>query len=310
MKASARYGSWYGLLAVVGTGCSRCTADLPDPPIEESAREDTAGETGSETGQVDEPPCDVPESEPNGTEDEAGSLPLDRVGCGVFGAQLDQDLWRIAFPQEGWVAFYVEARAIGSKADPDLTLQSAQGQFALVDGFGEDPTLVFPTQPDEFTVMLADHLSGSPGGPDYHYEILATWAKEPVSWNRQEDDAGNDLFESAEVLGSGDRVLAWVDSTLDTDWFMLDIPGGKHTVTLSVEAYAHGSAGNFKIVTFDEDKNRLQTWYFGEMGFELDPWARWTSSGDERIYLRVIEESGRYGRPAWYLLAASLESSP
>ena len=301
--------SWV-FACLVSAGCSRCTPEIPDPPIDESAREETAAdETALETG-LPEPPCDVPETEPNGSDAEAADLPLDRVGCGAFGAQLDQDLWRVDFPHEDWVAFYVKARTIGSKADPDLTLQSEGGQFALVDGFGEDPTLVFPTVPDQFTVMLADHLAGSPGGIDYYYEILATRAKAPVGWTREEDDVANDVFETAEPLEDGDRVLAWVDSTLDSDWFVLDIPGGKHTVTVAVDAYAHGSAGNFKLVAFDEEKNRLETWYFGEMGFELDPWARWTSSGDERVFLRVIEESGRYGRPTWYVVSASLEDSP
>ena len=115
------------------------------------------------------------------------------------------------------------------------------------------------------------------------------------------------MGESGQVLESGDRVLGWFQDALDIDWFAVDLPAGKQTIEIDIDAWEEGSAGNFKLIVYDESGTSLGTFYGGEMGWEQDPYVQLSVPGNQRIVFRVAEEQDRSSAMCWYLLKLNLE---
>jgi hypothetical protein len=286
-------------------GCSGCGPDLPtDLPVDSSDSDTDTGDSAIDTEP--QPPCDVPEVEPNDAFDAGTPLPLELTGCGVFDEGIDLDRWDVDFPNTAWLGLHVDAYAIGSSSDPTLTLTSDDGQVAQVGGetFGEDIHLVFPSLPDTYRLLLTDQ--NATGGEDYLYEILATHTKAPVVWNLLEDEP-NDSRTEPQDLFDGDDVFGMIESSSDRDWYRITVPSGPHVVTLDVDAYEYGAAANFRLVMYDESETEIGDYFAGENAWDPDPLAERTSTGDEVWYVRIREQNNRAGRAYWYLLKVSVE---
>ena len=295
--------TWPLLVLVLGCQGKRCGINLP--PDSETDEPET-GETGDTDSGQEQAPCAVPEEEPNGSAMTANRLNLEEQGCGVFSEALDLDHWTFDFPSEGWVGILVDARRLASNADPGVLVTSDSGVSAQVGelAYGEDIHLVFPTSADRYQLILAE-LQPDQGGEDHRYEVLATWAKAPVSWNLNEVEP-NETLSGSQVLSPGDRVFGWLDSSLDSDWYQVTVPAGKQTLVLDLNAWEFGSAGDFKIAVYDEDEQSVGTWLVGELGYEYDPYVTLTSSGDETFYFRIAELRDRSSMAYWYVLNVSL----
>ena len=229
-------------------------------------------------------------------------LPLETVGCGTFIGDLEIDYWLIDFEYTGWLSISVAARSIGSPADPGMYLSAESGASAQVGDStsGEDIEVVFPTGPDRFHAMLAEVQAGQ-GGEGHDYEIMASWVKAPVSYTTDEKEP-NDTQNVGQDLTSGDHVFGWLDDSIDSDWYRLELPAGKQTITLDVDSWEYGSAGDFKLVVFDALGNKLGTWATGEVGFERDPWVTFSVPGNQTLYVRIAEERNRSSHLCWYVL--------
>ena len=287
-------------------GCHGRGCGLPNTDDEQLV-DTSVGETGS-TGVEVEGPCEVPEVEPNGSEAEAYVLPLEAQGCGSFVGDLDLDYWLIDFEHNGWLSVDLESRSIGSLADPGLLLSSEGGMSAHVGDStsGEDIHLVFPSGPERYHAMVAELQAGQ-GGDKHDYEIMASWAKPPVSWNRDEVEP-NDVFGSGQEVEDGDLLFGWLHSSIDADWFQIDLAAGKQTVILDLDAWEFGSAGDFKLIVYNEAEEALGTWYSGAVGWELDPYVEITVPGNQTLSLRVAEQRERSSALCWYVLNVHVES--
>ena len=283
-----------------GRGCG--TPPLDDTRVDTSSPE--TGETG-ETGVVQR--CPVPEVEPNGAESEALLLPLETTGCGTFMGNLEIDYWLIEFEHSGWLSVSVAARSIGSPADPGMYLSSENGASAQVGDStsGEDIEVVFPTGPDRFHAMLAEVQAGQ-GGEGHDYEIMASWVKSPVSYTTDEVEP-NDTQSLGQPLFQGDHVFGWLNDSIDSDWYRLELPAGKQTVSLDVDSWEYGSAGDFKLIVLDSMGEKVGTWLSGEMGWEPDPLAVFSVQGNQTLYVRIAEERNRSSHLCWYVLRYELE---
>lgn len=94
---------------------------------------------------------------------------------GVFGERGDLDRFQFSARKGERLRIDVDARAIGSFADPVLVVRDASGGvISTVDDAGRvrDPRLVWTAPADgEFTVHLRDIAAGSRGGPEYFYRL-------------------------------------------------------------------------------------------------------------------------------------------
>lgn len=301
-----RFGSFWVLL-VACRGCKACADPLPtDTSDETDPHTDEPVDTDREdTGPV--PPCPNPESEPNGLDD-PDPLTLEEVACGAFQASLDADAWTLVLPEDDWMFVRVDARSLGSRADPALVLSSTRGGSAQSttqnDGF-EDPWLLFPASAGTWSVLITEEL-GAGDPDDYGYELLAGVAKAPVTWTTV-DPGANETSSAAAPLAFDDVLFGTIDGPTDVDWYTVEVPVGKQALRFTVDAGRYGSAGNFSLSLFDAGGRKVAEAWVGLTGVERDPVLRYTSLGGEDLFLRVQEESGRNGEAYWYLLTPEVE---
>ncbi len=310
----SRAWTWVALLALFGgcRGCQSCTPDLPDDTDDSSDTGDTGDEDTGDTGEIAEPLCDVPEVEPNNTGADATPLPMEQEGCGFFESVLDLDYWDFTLEREGWLQVRVDARTLGSFAHPQLLVESeVSGESAAITYAGsEDALLLFPALPDDYTALLVD--DGGQGGEEYFYEIVASQAKEPLYWSLDEVE-DNDTIGGAQELESGDELFGFIGDNRDQDWYRVDVPAGKHTLILDIDAWEHGSAARTKIVVYRGDRadeaEVIERFVVGEEGWEPDPWGEVSSPGDETLWLQIQDKHNQSGRTCWYRLEVELEAS-
>jgi hypothetical protein len=302
-------------LVVLVLGCRNGCSCRPDIPVETDDDSADTGDTldtdtGGDTAPV--PPCDAPEVEPNGSLETSTLLPLETQGCGDFGQPLDLDFWRFSMDSADWLGVQVQARSIGSYAHPSLLLSSDSGDEALVGftGVEDDIWLVLPALAEGYQVLLTED-SGQGDDEHYRYEVLAGVQKQPVEWNLVE--TGGEDIGDAQALADGDAVFGGLSDRWDQDWYVIPIPAGKHALTLDVDAWEFGSAGDYRLVVYDgataEEAEVLARIQFGPEGWENDPWGEVASDGDEDLWVKVEERNDRSGRAYWYLLKIDLESS-
>lgn len=121
------------------------------------------------------------ESEPNGADDKAGSLPLPGVVNGRIGEPGDVDQFRFKAVADQKLALEVHARRFGSPLDALLTLMDAQGTVLQRndDADGPDARIEFEAKKDaEYRVSVRDVADR--GGPRYGYRLkLQPVAAEP-----------------------------------------------------------------------------------------------------------------------------------
>lgn len=292
-------------------GCQSChPTEIPE------VMEDTGEDTGDLPDPIDtgEPyvRCAVDELEPNGSLASALALTLEARACGRFQNPLDLDFWSFNLAADHWLSVEVGAQGIGSDARPVLLLSSAAGEEAAVDATWTqaDPRLVFPAKAGGWTMLLSESTA-SGDETHYPYELLLSEVKEPVTWDLAEPEGANDSLEAAAPVTSGQRLFGGIQSRWDMDWYALRVPAGKHAVSVQIEAFSAGSAGDFTLSVFHgaaaESATVLAHVLTGAQGDEADPSAILSSMGGETLWVRVWEAHEQFGPATWYVFSATLE---
>lgn len=297
-------------------GCT-CRPELPETSEENgsetSETRDTARLETADTGP--EAPCDVPEEEPNNTEPDATPLPTERAACGTFDASLDLDWWVVDFEEDGWLEVRLDAQDIGSTADVALVL-SGDDRMATREDNEEhnDVDLLIPATAGTYELLISEETASS--GERYYYDLLVTAQKEPFEVDRT-DPGTNTTSGSALVLGSGERVFGVLDDLLTgEDWYVIDIPPGRHAMTVEVEGFAEGSPADTSVWLYDTSLDELPEGCRsnceiagGQQPGERDPYYVYDSEGNEAVYVRIRDVSGRTGPAYWYVLTLWVEAS-
>ena len=259
------------------------------------------------------------EDEPNNTPEDSTHLPLELLGCGNHAHGLDADLWDFDVPGATWISIRIDAGTIGSRLDPALTLVSdgSQAAQALERPQSLDINLVFPTVADHFTALLTPAHAVAEG-EEYFYEMRVSEVKEPLLWNGTENEP-NDLLVEARPVNHGDVLFGDMKDAFDEDWFLIEVPAGKHTVTVDVDAWEYGSAANYRMRFFPEgiagqvvDADPA----FAEAGDTVltdewsdgDPYGVYESQGSESLYFKIHEfPDNRHGAAYWYVVNVTVE---
>jgi len=303
------------LLAAALTGCT-CRPELPTD--DSDTHPTSTGETGAtgDTGPL--PPCDQPEVEPNDSVVDPPPIALEQHACGTFGSADDVDAWGFALEDEGWLSVELE-KGEGSISDVELLIGPAP--FTWVVERGDDSTdsndahLLFPAPADVYTVYARDAADLS--GERATWDLLVSEAKPPRIWTRDEIEA-NDAQASAETVVSGDVVFGTMEGNPglpDRDWFAIDLPSGKQTLTVSVEAWTLGSAADVTLYLVDDGGAFLPPGCdpcaiegSGPPAFERDPSVAYDSPGDETVAIQVVGIEDVVESPAsWYTIAFVVE---
>ncbi|MEZ4318081.1 MAG: hypothetical protein R3F61_11275 [Myxococcota bacterium] len=301
-------------LALLCAGC-HCRPDpsVPDTDADDTSRpRDTAPE---DTGP--EPPCALPESEPNNSGPEADLLPLEIEACGQFRAPGDSDFWSVELTEESWLGIRVDARENGSFANPAVVLSATDGLAVLRSDGSEtaDVHLLFPTVARDFTLLVLEENQQGDVGQRYFYDVIATVQKAPREWTRVELEPNDARADAVPVL-DGDAVFGVIEDNDDGDYYRIDVPVGRHTLRVSVDAFDMGSPAD--TVLYLQNAAGMSpicptsagcVFARGEVGFERDPSFEFTSEGDETLYVRVLPETGLGSPVHWYVLDVALEGS-
>lgn len=315
------------VLAVVATlwltGCT-CRPELPEPTEPTETDTQPTGSTGSTGDTAPPPPCPVPEIEPNDSVNEPTPLPMERRACGLVEAPLDLDVWEFVLEHDAWLAIEVEA-ADGSIADMTALLTPRVGAWAATradDPESKDVHLTFPAPAGTYALTVSEQTFA--GGDRYDYDLLVSEAKSPVEYTREEVEP-NDTQPAAEVVADGDVILGTIDGNgalADLDWFRVDVPAGKHTLTVDLDAYDLGSAADLTVRLYDQALTPLPlgcrdpcggpactpcAFEGGIQGVEFDPLAVLESAGGETLYVQVLEDGSREGPASWYAMTIRLE---
>jgi hypothetical protein len=311
---------------LIAQGC-QCQPGLPGDTKEQEAQTEEIDSVPPATGDTGPPkPCAIPELEPNDSIDIAQELPMERKACGDFEEPLDLDFWRFELPEDGWIGVRVDAVHLGSIADVHVIVTSDVGVNAGREDNEDntDATLLFPALAGSYDILIADQ-AGNGAEERYHYELLATWDKEPVDWTER-DLGTNTNAGAAQVVADGARVLGAVDdpTLIAEDWYVIDVPSGKHTLLVSVDAFRMGSPGDFSVFLYNEDLEALPLgckdscsspgcveceFAVGVVDQERDPIAEYDSPGNELVFIRIREADNRVGFAYWYAMDVSLEGS-
>lgn len=306
---------WWVTLCLAG--CQGCgepgfpgdPTDTPDPVEDDT---DEAEETDVPPDSEPEPPCAVPEQEPNNSAAAANVLPLEQVACGDFVDAYDGDFWAFQVRDAGWLSVDVTGLLLGSDAKLSLTLSSDNGvRVGALDSQGlPEAHLKLPVQPGAFQALVRQAVGeegGQGAGPDYFYELRASSTKPPVSWDLTE--GSNDARTAAQRLlpgGAGKQsVFGTIEGPADQDWYEVRIPAARYRLTADVIAHAEGSGGDFALQVW-QGGVLVQIATVGPVGWEKDPHLVWQSLQGETLQLRVVEEGSDSGIPYWYVLSLEL----
>jgi len=303
------------LLAAAMTGCT-CRPQLPTgdsgtPPA-------STAETGA-TGDTGPPPaCDQPEVEPNDSLVDPPHLVLERHACGAFGSADDLDAWGFVLEDEGWLSVELEG---GEGSISDVKLAVGPASLPWVVERGDDSTetndahLLFPAPADAYTVYATD--AAGQWGDRATWDLLVSEAKSPLTWTRDETEP-NDVQGSAEEVVSGEVVFGTMEGNPglpDRDWFAIDLPPDKQTLTVSVEAWMHGSAADLTLYLVDSSGGFLPEGCItceiigsGPPAFARDPFVTYDSPGSETVAIQLVGSDGLVESPAsWYTIAFDVE---
>ena len=202
---------------------------------------------------------------------------------------------------------------IGSTADVAVVVD---GPFGSVTREGNeeanDVDLLFPVGSGRYDLLITEETASS--GERYYYDLLATVQKEPFEVDR-EDPSTNTTASSALVLQSGERVLGFLDDlATGEDWYVVDVPPGRHLVTIDVQGFAEGSPADTSVWLYDASLDslpegcRMQCEISdGAQPGERDPYFEYDSGGNEAVYVRIRDTMGRTGAAYWYVLRVDVE---
>lgn len=300
---------------VLGLALAACHPGLPsgDKPSTDGTDDDPATtDTDVLPDDTDPaPPCALPEAEPNNDAGSANPLPLEVQACGSFSSAPDADFWSFATTEEGWLAVDLDGYRLGSLAHLSMTLSSTSGLSVGLNYWQDIPEVHFkmPVGADAFTVFVRQQVGaggGAGGGEDFFYEIMASSVKPPVSWDV--DEVANETAAGAQSLSvgltpaDGVAVFGALSDAQDQDWFLIEVPIGRHAVVLDVDAAEFGSAGNFELQRADAGGAVVESVSSGQLGWEPDPYLVRHTTEVETIRVRVVDESRLTGPQAWYVL--------
>ena len=306
-------------------GCKACLVSCIDPSLPvpspgDSSKEDSGDSSDSAEDSTEssppidtspEPPCDVPEVEPNGLSS-AQDLPLEQWSCGVFAAYLDVDGFTFDVPDAGWVRLNVRATAIGSAADVSVNFGEPDGDYGAIVGgsySSSDPLLVFYTDKARtFEAYLSEAYYGY--GDNYTWEMLASTVKPPVTWTVDEIEPNDDKTE-AMAMASGDVMYGTISEGSDFDWIKISIPDdAKHNVSVKVIASREGAPTDLRALAYDPSGVFAKSASSGENTYDRDPWMEFTTdeAGDWTVLLR--EEFAKGSPIYWYTVAVTVTDAP
>lgn len=302
------------VLALLTLGCSCGQPALPqdtDPATLPTRPPPPTEDTG------DDPQCAFEEEEPNNSAEMANDLPLEAQACGQFNTIAgDSDNWSFEVTHATWIGIDVEAQRRGSLANPAVAVVGAGTAFNRTDDEDSgDVGMLVPLTPSTYTLQVFEqNFSGADDGR-WFYDLQVSEQKAPRSWNGVIDEPADGPTD-ARVVQNGDVLYGVIDDTTDEDWLRIDIPPGRHVLTVSTEAYASGSPLD-ALIELEDDTGEPPAcpstpscrFERGITGFENDPFARYTSEGDETIYIRFRDESSGGSPFHWYILDVSLESA-
>lgn len=295
----------------MGTGGCQCRyeppqeTNEPDPPPPPTGQTGTTGDTGPE------PPCAWPEIEPNDTVLEPTMLGMEQHGCGTIDAAFDSDFWQFTLDDDSWLEIQAE-QGNGSIANMTFVLTPVGDDWSATrtdDIESLDATLRFLAPAGDYRLQVTEQTFS--GGERFGYEILATEAKEPLTWTVEEVEPNDTLATAMPVL-PGDEIygLTYVDTVVggDFDWYVLTVPVGKHTVSVDIDAYEFGSSSDLTIRLYDASSEPLRSDINGTGG-NPDPVGSYESSGAEYVYIQVSELGNRESPAGWYVLKIGLEAA-
>lgn len=304
--------TWLLVFGAFG-GCQGCwmRACKPVVPDVDTSRQDTNRPDTADTAVEDtapEPPCDFPEVEPNNSFDDASVFEIEHKACGEWSQPYDADFYAFTLPADDWLLVRASAESLGSRGDAIIVLADPEGNAVEVRDMDDhpDPYVVFPGSAGEYTVLITDE--DNQGAEDgFFYELVAGTAKQPTSWDHEETEP-NDDESQAMAINTGWEIYGRLDDADDQDWFRLHLPVGKQTVTFDVDGKEFGSAGDFGMRLYDAAGDQLEDAWYGADGVAWDPFLEYTSSGDEDVWLRVVDSTQRSGPAYWYVLKVSVEA--
>lgn len=291
---------WVALLL----GCRACAPEATPP----------TGDTDTDDGPVDtdpietdppDPHCDVTGAEPDSTTS-PGALPLEALACGEFANPGDVDWWEVSLAEPDWLSIRIDARALGSRADPAVVVFQDGAPIAELRDReqDEDVYLRIPGEVGAYALFVTEELLA--GAPDsYPYELRASATKPPVDAWDVDDLEPNDGAVAAQLLPSAAvaRAMGRSDRPNDVDVWRIDVPAGEKTdLVVRVIASAKGSPGDFRVDVQDGTGAVRAAASEGPHGWERDPVVNVTSEGDESLFVFVRDELAQDGVCYWYVL--------
>jgi hypothetical protein len=322
-EATARWARSFGGVALVGAcgvvlaGC-QCR---PDPSVPTPADTSEPPTDTARTDTAPPPPCAWPESEPNNSDAEADLLPLEAFACGTFGAPADSDFWSFPVTEDTWLGVRVDAAENGSFANPAVVLSGDDGLAILRNDGSEtaDVHLLFPTAPRNYTLLVLEESGQGDSNDRWFYDVMATVQKAPIDWTRSEVEP-NDTVADVELANpalSGDLVFGVLDDGDDRDLLRIDVPVGRHEITVAAKGFDLGSPADTELLLLDSagdspgcgPGNGGCVFRRGAIGFERDPVLTYSSDGAETLYVRVQSEDDRGSAVHWYVLDVRIEGN-
>lgn len=283
--------------------------DTDDPPV------DTAGRDTADTGPGDTgppPPCPFPETEDNDTYAQAEDLPLNTWACGIIGDDGDQDVFRFEVEEAGWHRIWVRGADFGSYSDLQLVLADDEEDYTAIQTYSPtstDPVIVadlpvgggwFATVSDQWATSSEDH----------RWELLVSEAKVPVTWDAEETEPNNAIADAI-PMESGDRIYGVVSEGTDRDWFSFELPEGKTDLTITIEAWNHGSPLDSKIDLYDPTETKVTSSDRGATSQDQDAVIEHSVTDPGTWAVVVKFDSGEAsGGIYWYVIQVDWETSP
>lgn len=298
------------------SACKGCfNLDVPDPndnvetgDTEDSETTDSEDSTPRESQPDTGPPamCAVVEAEPNNSLEQSQVLPLETWACGDIENYVDADFFSVSADESGWIQVKLEAAERGSSADVQLNVYDDDQSAFIQDGFllNADPNLMFPASAGEsFGLVVSEQTNLY--GDNYFWYMMATLAKSPVDWTREEVE-DNSAQSTAELITAGETVFGTIDEAGDYDWYHLTTPADATSVTLKVIARASDSPADLTLIFYDSAGTEIRKVYNGDADYNPDPLYEEKLTGQVDWYLQLKEVNGKGSRFHWYTFSVEV----
>ena len=327
----------------------------PLPTVADNSTDQSQFDTAIEEPEEDSgieipgPPsaCEYDEIEPNDEIANPQELPLEEWMCGAFEKSADNDYFTFDIEEESWIHIWVRAEELGSFANPRaflLDADSSDFSGSLLGGAaisGDDEDQAFTADLDYYikldeprTLNLSLTEQDLLFGPDdYKWRLRVSIVKPPVTWNAEElvDENGDDFNSNkaeAEELVDGMRLFGRLEAKPKRDFFYIDVPDERATVTLETDSWSHGSPLNPCLVlvgtpegwipsddpTTPENENEQVSKCRHDSISNYDAKLQFTSQEAGRYTIKLTDGSSdpgaAGGKPFWYVLETTVDVRP